>query len=285
MAIQKGILILIGVLCLSYVIMFLSSPRNVSDYVVVDTEYWRETGNSSLIKIVHNYNNEKSIESFPETLGEWRGHDYRYPDFVYTQLNANILMSRSYEKNSGIENDNIKNSGIENDNIKNGSTKKKKSIIWMDIINSKTGESFHKQRICAKGSGWIIDNESISEFNIKEDQNSIVKLRANRLDISKGGKKQVMVYWFMFKRLGFDNSVTMIRLTSPVRDNNTEKTFDIMRNFVEDQLFGTMYNNTEKKEITTAEDLINKYGDTGKVAMMMGVLIPLGIIFIGVRKK
>src|SRR3990167_10000700 len=232
MTIQKNILILIGVLSLSYVIIFLFSPKDVTDYTVADTEYWRETKNGLLIKTVYDYNDKDSIISFPKFIGEWKGSDYRYPDFVYTKLNADILMSRAYKKNG--------------------------TVIWIDIINSKTGESFHTQKICVKGAGWTVNNESIAEFKIADSPNPYTRLYANKLYISKGKKKQVMVYWFMFKKFGSKDSVTMIRLSSPIRNNETNIAFDNIKGFVEDQLFDAMYKE-ETEDITIAEYLVNKY--------------------------
>lgn len=260
MAIQKNILIMMGVLSLSYITIFLLAPKDVTDYTVADTEYWRETKNRLLLKTVYNYNDKDSITSFPKTIEEWKSSDYRYPEFVYTKLNADILMSRAYKKSN-------------------------KSIIWVDIINSKTGESFHTQRICVKGAGWNVDNESIVEFKIADFPNTFTKLYANKLDISKGNRKQIMVYWFMFKKFGSDNSVTMIRLSTPVKNNSTGDTFNVMKGFVENQLFDAMYKNVDPERITTAEYIINKYGNIGSLAIMITLLIPTGIIIIGYRKK
>ncbi len=260
MVVQRNILVLLGILILSYIAIFLLSPRDVTDYTVADTEYWRETGNSLLIKTTYDYNDKDSVASFPKNLGEWSGVDYRYPDFVYTKLNADLLMSRTYKKDN-------------------------KSIIWMDIINGKTGESFHKQKICAKGAGWNIDSENITWFDIEESPGVFTKLYANRLDISKGDKKQIMVYWFLFKKIGYNNSVTMIRLSSPVKKNNTDVTLGRMKSFIEDQLFGTMYKNAKDKDITTVEYLVNKYGNDGKIVISFAILIPIGFILIGVRKN
>ncbi len=260
MVVQRNILVLLGILSLSYIAIFLLSPRDVTDYTVADTEYWRETGNSLLLKTTYDYNDKYSVASFPKNLGEWKGFDYRYPDFVYTKLNADILMSRTYKRGNN-------------------------SLIWMDIINGKTGESFHKQNICVKGAGWNIDNESIAEFNITESSGVYVKLYANKLDISKENKKQIMVYWFLFKKFGYNDSVTMIRLSSPVKKNDTNATWNHMTSFVEDQLFGTMYKNAKNKDITTIDYIINRYGNTGKIAVSFAILIPIGLIFIGVRKN
>jgi hypothetical protein len=260
MVTQKNVLILIGFLSLSYVVIFLTAPKDATNYTIVDTEYWRETGNSLLIKTAYDYNDKNSILSFPTIIGDWKSFDYRYPDYVYDKLNADMLMSRAY-------------------------TQDNRNIIWMDIINSKTGESFHKQKICVKGAGWTIDNEDIAEFDIAKPPNRFVKLYVNRLYVSKENKKQVMVYWFMFKKFGYNDSVTMIRLSSPVKNNSTEHTFNNIKGFVEDQLFGTMYKDKEKEETTTAEYLVSTYGNKGLLAIITILAIPIGITITGFRRK
>lgn len=260
MKIQKNILILIGLVSLAYIIMFLLAPRDITDYTVVDTEYWRETGNRLLIKTAYEYNNKMDIEKFPTELGAWKGYDYKYPDSVYKTLNADILLSRSYIKNDSIP-------------------------IWIDFINSKTGESFHKQKICVTGAGWNVDSESVQEFKIADPPNPFTTLYTNRLDLSKGDRQQIMLYWFMFKKFGNKDAVTMIRISAPVNNNNTDATFNTVQDFLEGQLFGTMYKGTEAEEITNAEYFSKTYGNKGLMAMIAGILIPIGIVTTGVRKK
>ena len=225
------------------------APRDIADYTVADTEYWRETGNRLLLKTAYDYNNKEAIQAFPKQIGDWKSYNIRYPDAVYEKLNAEVLLTRGYNTNN--------------------------SLVWMDIINSKVGESFHKQRICVEGAGWSVDNESIAEFRIASSSNPFTKLYANRLDVSKGNKKQVIIYWFMFKKFGSSDAVTMIRLSSPVRYNVTA-TFESMKGFVEEQLFETMYERALPEKITVAEDLKRSYGNIGMLAIVLAVLIPLG---------
>jgi hypothetical protein len=250
---------MIGILLLSYVSVLLLSPEDISDYTVADTEYWRESGNRLMLKTTYDYNNKEEVEAFPKTLGEWKGSDFRYPDGIYKLLKADVLLSRTYTKNDG-------------------------SLVWVDIINSKVGESFHMQKICVEGAGWKINNESIAEFKIAESTNLFAKLRANRLDYSKKDQKQIMVYWFMFKKLGSKDSVAMIRITSPVITNETD-TYNSIKVFVEDNLFRTMYDKVGQENITVAENIMNTYGNFGKVAVAMGIFIPIGIIFAGIRRN
>lgn len=241
--------------------IFLLSSKDITDYTIVDTEYWRETSSRLLTKTAYEYNNIDNIKSFPKTLGDWNSFDFRYQDSVYKILNADILLSRAYTKGDG-------------------------NPIWMDIINSKTGESFHKQKICIIGAGWTVDNESIAEFEIADPPNPFTKLYANRLDVSKGDKKQIMIYWFMFKKFGSKDAVTMIRISIPVNNNETmDATFDRMKSFVEGQLFDAMYEKSGTESITTAEYIRKQYGNKGLFAMVVMLLIPIGIVITGIRKR
>lgn len=250
---------MIGIISLSYVLIFLLAPKDIADYTVADTEYWRETDNRLLLKTAYEYNNKEDIRDFPKNLGDWKSYDFKYPDAVYTKLNADILMSRAYTSGYG-------------------------NLVWMDIINSKVGESFHKQRICVEGAGWTVDNESTAEFRIADFPNPFTRLYANRLDISKGEKKQTMVYWFMFEKFGSSDAVTMIRLSAPVVYNETA-TFDSIRSFVEDELFNAMYERAEPENITVAGYMIREYGKIGMLALALGILVPLGLVFVGIRRK
>jgi len=257
-SIQKDLLILIGILSLSFVVIFLLAPRDMADYTIADTEYWRETGNRLLLKTAYDYNNISDIQAFPKQIEDWKSYDFKYSDEIYAKLNADIVLSRAYTSNG--------------------------TLVWMDIINSKVGESFHKQRICVEGAGWTVVNESIAQFMIASPPNPYTKLYANRLDISKGNKKQVMTYWFMFKKFGSSDAVTMIRLSSPVINNETD-TFESMSGFVEGQLFKAMYERALPDNITLAEYILRNYGVIGKTGIALAIFIPLGILFVGVRRK
>lgn len=236
------------------------SPKDVTDYTVVDTEYWRETSHRLLTKTAYEYN-EESIKTFPKTLGEWKSFDYKYSDRVYKLLNADVLLTRGY-------------------------TKSVDDLIWVDIINSKVGESFHKQKICVEGAGWTIDNESVVEFKIADPPNPFTKLYANRLDASKGNQKQIVIYWFMFKKFGAEDAVTMVRISAPSNTNETiDTTFDRAKSFIEGQLFDAMYKRVDKESITNAESIEKEYGNKGIFAIMAIILVPIGITIVGIRKK
>lgn len=241
----------------SYVFIFLLSPKDITDYTIADTTYYGETKNRLMLKTGYEYNSMEELQTFPRVLGDWKGFDFRYDESVYRVLKADILLSRTYEKKNG-------------------------SYIWMDIINSKVGESFHDPKICL--GGWNINNESISEFRIANPPNPFTKLFTKRLDYSKKNQSQIMVYWFMFKKVGSIDSVSMIRITTPVISNES-MAFGCIEDFIENELFYTMYKQGDSETITVSEDLMNKYGKTGMVVMALALLIPAGIVFAGMRRK
>ncbi len=248
---------MIGIILFSYVIIFLVSPKDITDYTITDITYWSETKNRLMLKTAYEYNSKEDLQAFPKVLGDWKGYDFRYDETIYRALKADIFLSRTYEKNNG-------------------------SYIWMDIINSKVGESFHDPKVCL--GGWDINNESISEFMIANPPNPFTKLYAKRLDYSKKNQRQIMVYWFMFKKVGSIDSVSMIRITTPVISNDSTA-FDSIKDFIESELFYTMYKQGDPETITVSEDIINKYGNNGIAVMALGLLIPLGLVFAGIRRK
>ncbi|MDW7726240.1 MAG: exosortase-associated EpsI family protein [Candidatus Methanoperedens sp.] len=248
---------MIGIIMFSYVFIFLLSPKDITDYTIADTVHWGETKNRLMLKTAYEYNSKEELQAFPKVLGDWNGYDFRYDESVYRALKADILLSRTYEKKNG-------------------------SYIWIDIINSKVGDSFHNQKICL--AGWDINNESISEFRIADPPNPFTKLYAKRLDYSKKNQSQIMVYWFMFKKVGSEDSVTMIRITTPVISNESNA-FDSIKDFIENELFHTMYKQSDTETLTVSEDIINKYGNTGMAAMALALLIPAGLVFTGIRRK
>ncbi|MCX9084243.1 MAG: exosortase-associated EpsI family protein [Candidatus Methanoperedens sp.] len=252
-------MILIGLISFSYILIFLLAPKDVADYTVADISYLYESKNRLLIRTAYEYSNKEDIRSFPMNLGNWNGSDFKYSDSVYASLKADIFLSRAYSSGN--------------------------DIIWMDLINSKVGESFHSPEICLEGS-WTINNKSIVEFRIADPPNPFTRLYAYRLDINNNfnSQEQVMVYWFMFKRFGENDAVSMIRLSSPVKENYNA-TFDSIKGFVEKELFEAMYESGKPDNITSAEYIIKEYGNKGVFAIAMILLVPLSLVFKGIRRN
>ena len=244
----------VGLIALAFVLIALLAPQDIADYTAIDTSHWRETNNRLLLKTSYEYNNITEIEDFPESLGSWNGYDFSYPERVYEKLEADVLLSRAYTKD--------------------------RTLIWMDIINSKSGKSFHDPKVCYGGK-WNIVNESVEELHVTGNKSYLTfsRMHVNKLELVNKENpegKQVVLYWFMFKRFNDEQGVTMIRLSAPVR-TDTNETFDIMKEFVEQELFDAMYEG-EVSEKTVGGDLIDRYGGLGIILIVLLIGAPITLI-------
>ncbi|MDY6964987.1 MAG: exosortase-associated EpsI family protein [Halobacteriota archaeon] len=255
---RRNLLSIVGIILLAYVLIGLLAPEGIADYTVVDTSYWRETENRLILKTSYEYNNKTEIERFPTTLGEWNGYNFRYPGSVYETLEADILLSRAYTKEG--------------------------YLVWLDIINSRSGKSFHDPKVCYSGR-WDILNESIEDFQVTGNKSYLTfyKVHTNKLELRNKddpSERQVVFYWFMFKSFDDDQGVTMIRLSAPVRINETE-TFETMKRFLEDELFDAMYESEAAREKTVAEGIIDRYDSIGILLIVLLITAPIVMIFYG----
>ncbi|MDY6959196.1 MAG: exosortase-associated EpsI family protein [Halobacteriota archaeon] len=246
----------IGLIALAYVLIALLAPQDITDYTAIDTSYWRETDNRLLLKTSYEYNNISEIEGFPESLGKWKGYDFSYSERVYETLEADILLSRAYTKD--------------------------RTLIWMDIINSKSGKSFHDPKVCYGGK-WNILNETVEELHVTGNKSYLTysRMHVNKLELENKENpddKQVVLYWFMFKRFNDEHGVTMIRLSSPVRANVNES-YDLMKTFVEEELFSAMYE-SEISEKTVARSLIDRYGSPAIILIVLLIGAPVTLILL-----
>jgi hypothetical protein len=254
--IQENLLKAIGILLLALVILFLFTPCDVADYTIVGPEFWGITNTNMMVKTAYDYNNKSDILRFPKQLDNWRGYDFSYPERIYEALEGDVLLSRMYW---------------------NGS-----EVIWIDILHSKTAKSFHNPRICY-GSQFNITNEKIVDFNVVGNRSYIAlsKMYGNSLELinkRNSSDKQVVFYWYMYKIFGKEQGTTMIRLSASV-NNSTEETFELMKSFVEKQLFSEMYEKGMMETKIIGETLIAKYGALGIVVILVLLFIPIGLVF------
>lgn len=247
----------IGIIVLSFVSMALLAPQGIADYTAIDTSYWRETENRLLVKTSYEYNDIAKISNFPDSLGSWKGYDFSYSERVYEKLEADILLSRAYTQD--------------------------RTLIWMDIINSRSGKSFHDPKVCYSGR-WNIVNESIEELHVTGNKSYLTfsKMCVNKLELENKenpSERQVVIYWYMFERFNDEQGVTMIRLSAPVRSDINE-TLGFLKSFVEDELFDAMYE-SEITEKTVAEGLIERHGGLGMILILVLTGVPVILIFFG----
>ncbi len=90
----------------------------------------------------------------------------------------------------------------------------------------------------------------------------------------------------MFKKFGNKDDVTMVRVSSPVGNGeNVSYAFNRTKDFVENQLFDAMYNKSVADGVTTWEYISDKYGNGGMFIMVAMLLIPIGMVVIGIRRR
>lgn len=246
-------LILLGLLLLSAALIVVLAPESLADYTVIDTAF-HKTDHRLIGRTAYNFNNASEIARFPKEIGGWRGIDFRYPKRVYEALEADIILSRAYSKNS--------------------------SIIWMDIINSDKRKSFHNPKVCY-GNRWNIINESVEEIPMNRTSAVIFdKIYVNRLNLEdkkNAEKKLVVLYWFIFRG---GQGVTMIRLTSPVK-HDYESTYATMKDFTRDTM-GLMYEEL-KRQKSMGELWIEKYGFKAYIGLVLLFLPSAIFIVMGIR--
>ncbi|MBO8183022.1 MAG: exosortase-associated EpsI family protein [Archaeoglobus sp.] len=251
--IKATFLILLGLLLLSSAFIVVLAPESLADYTVIDTAF-HKTDHRLIGRTAYNFNNATEIAKFPKRIEGWKGIDFRYPKRVYEALEADIILSRAYSKNS--------------------------NLVWMDIINSDKRKSFHNPKVCY-GNRWNIVNETVEEIPMERSSAVIFdKIYVNRLDLEgkkDPEKKLVVLYWFIFKG---GQGVTMIRLTSPVK-KDYDSTYSVMEEFTKD-VMSLMYTEI-KRQRSMGEVWVEEYGVKAYAGIFSLFLPSVILIVLGVR--
>lgn len=252
MDVKSIFLIIMGIIWMSFVLIFLLAPKDIAEYTVVDVAF-HKTEYRLIGKTVYNFNNISDIERIPKDINGWEGIDFRYPKRVYEVLEADLILSRAYSKNG--------------------------KIIWVDIINSDRRKSFHDPRVCY-GSRWNIVNESIVPIELRNSSVVFDKIYVNRLYLTNKKDpniKLLVLYWFMFRG---GEGVTMVRMSSPV-SGSFDETNNYLTNFTRD-LLGLVYEKLEKPK-SMAEELIDSYKTLGYVIIVLMFLPSIVLILTGLK--
>ena len=241
-----------GIVWLSFVLIFLLAPKDITEYTVIDIAFHR-TEYRLIGKTAYNFNNVSDIAKIPKKIDGWTGIDFRYPERVYKILDADIILSRAYSKDG--------------------------KVIWLDIINSDKRKSFHDPRVCY-GARWNIINESVIAIELRNSSITFNRVYVNELDLTNKKDpniKLLVFYWFMFRG---GEGVTMVRLSSPV-SVSFEETSKYLKNFTRD-LLSLVYKEIKKPK-SLAEVLVDKYKSFGYVIIASTFLPSVLLISMGLR--
>ena len=246
MSLKGQFLVLSGIVLLTFVVMVMFAPANLTNYVIIDVAL-HTTPYRLIGKTNYDFNNVSSIKMLPKDINGWTGEDFRYPERVYEVLQAKIILSREYTKNG--------------------------EIIWLDIINSDRRKSFHDPRVCFSAN-WNIVKEGVVSVPVNV---GVKRIYVNYLYLSNKKNpdlKLVSAYWYMLRG---DEGITMFRVTGFVnRDYNS--TLEVLKDFTSD-ILGLVYRNVKVSK-PLIYNLLGS-GTGGIIAVIVGFAIPLVIIGYG----
>lgn len=165
----------------------------------------------------------RSLENFPNQIGDWSGDTQYFPQDVYDKLGVDDSILINYK----------------NDN---------KDSISMYIgyyESQKQGEIIHSPKNCMLGSGWQpID---ISEVDISLGTG---KIPVMKMIVEKHSQKMVVLYWYQSGNRAIANeylqriyfiydsirhnrtNAAFIRFTSPVMGDDYERVIQLLENFI-----------------------------------------------------
>ncbi|QTA85539.1 exosortase C-terminal domain/associated protein EpsI [Desulfonema magnum] len=167
----------------------------------------------------------KSFETFPTQLAEWKGEREFFSENIYDVLGVDDYFMCRY-----------------ND----------PKALWTHLYigfyqSQQEGDLIHSPKNCMPGAGWNIIRTSLEELEFPGDHPD--KIKAIKLIIQKGDQKKIMLYWFqsrgriisseyMQKIWLVIDSVTrhrtdgsFVRLISPIVNNNEEMTLQQLKKF------------------------------------------------------
>lgn len=166
---------------------------------------------------------KKQLKKFPEHINGWAGKTYFFSKEIYDMLGVDDSILRNYKNSNG-------------DKI---------SLYVGYYETQKKGEIIHSPKNCMLGSGWEPVDISKIDIDLPED-----KINVSMMIIQKGMQKEVVLYWYQsgdrvtaneyIQRLFFiwdsirynRTNGAFIRLTSPVINNDIERTVRLEKEFI-----------------------------------------------------
>ncbi|MDM8552133.1 EpsI family protein [Desulfobacterales bacterium HSG2] len=114
----------------------------------------------------------KPFETFPKQIGEWVGKENFLAENMLEEVGADDYFLADYNNSKG---------------------------HWINLYVSfyqsqKEGDLIHSPKNCMPGAGWSIPQTSLEELEFPGDNPH--KIKAIKLDLTKGPRKQIMLYWF-----------------------------------------------------------------------------------------
>jgi len=138
---------LIGFLILAYVLVVLlysPAPGPRGDFIDIDTQLQGESGKVKVAKLKISLNEQGHLDNLPRQIGDWQGTDDESAEALRETLIADMLLLRTYRKDGFGQ------------------------PIFLLIIHSPRGSSFHPPPVCYRVQGYSIGEESETTISIED---------------------------------------------------------------------------------------------------------------------
>ena len=256
-------------LALVVVVTILLSPPEVllQRGVMADTTPSYTSAEKSWVKTMMELGSNEAIETLPLTIGDWKGYRIEVKESVIEALNPDMIMERAYY-------------GADTP-----------TPVWLLIIRAENTSAFHDPKVCYRGAGWSVVNETqvlvtlngtgwVAEPS-KGDSNAEIKV--NELLLEKDGKYRLIMYFYL-KELIFGSSpgkITIVRAETMVGD--PDDAHGRLNDFLSETL-PYLFIPVAGGGGSVAVLLYQSYGIIGIVVELILVLVPL-IYLLGLVKK
>ena len=235
------------------VVILFSSPEDIFWKVsIIDTNAYHKTPNEIYVQTTLDFYNKTDIQGFPENIRSWAGREY--PSEEEDAMNifkADVILLRRYHNED-------------------------RSIQFV-LIKSTNETLFHDPQVCYKASGWDVGRKEVEVVEMEKPNpwNATV----NKLYIRMGGRKEIVVYWYMWTQgmvRDVKNSI-MIRVSMPYNEKDESYALDTLKNF-SSGVFHTLYKPQKRSDII-GKQIINKFGILGIIMDVLLIGLPLVLIF------
>ncbi len=254
------------ILLLTVIIIILLSPPDVllQRGIMVDTTPSYTSTERSWVKTVMELGESEAIERLPLEIGEWRGYRVEVEENVIETLKPEMMMERAYY------------------------TPESPNPVWLLIIRAENRSAFHDPKICYRGSGWSVVNETrvpltlngskwVSKDGGGDGGDAVIMV--NRLLIEKNDRERLIMYFYL-KELIFASSPEMITIVrgETMVENGIDTSERRVKNFM-GEILPHLFIPQRDRGDPVALLLYRDYGLIGLLIEFLIILLPL--IYLG----
>ncbi|MBL7198865.1 MAG: exosortase-associated EpsI family protein [Anaerolineae bacterium] len=168
-------------------------------YADIDT--WRRTSRERVVSMNHDMRLDADLGALPLEVGDWQGRDIEQVDAqVLEVLDPDSYMLRLYERDDG-------------------------RYLWLSLIGSRKGTSFHPPQICYGGWHTVVRSEAIP---LRRGELYVMSLIASR-----GDETDLVYHSYLWpnRERDLQDGLVMFKVMTDLQGTEDE-TRDLIRSFV-----------------------------------------------------